>query len=187
MSANHMDEQLHSFLADRRPCTVASIDWGNMPLRVASYIGPDLPPIEYVTSVRALVFKDGSILVVHNRDERHIVPGGRREPDESLEETLRREVLEETGMVLEEPVVLGFLHFENLGPLPEARPDDYLYPYPHFLQVVYRAEAGEHRPEARVHDPFVTGSEFVPVEMARELDLSPGERVFLEVAVGSAD
>ena len=180
-----MDEQLQAFLSARRPCTVTCVDWGNMPLRVVSYIGPDRPPIEYVTSVRALVFKDDSILVVHNRDERHIIPGGRREPGESLEDTLRREVLEETGVVIETPNVLGFLHFEHLGPPPGAHPDDYPYPYPHFLQVVYRAEAGEDRPEARVHDPFVTGSEFLPVATVRELDLSPGEQVFLEAAPGN--
>src|SRR6266498_922183 len=92
----------------------------------------------------------GQFLAHHTplvRDPRttHLLPGGRREAGETLEETLRREVLEETAWELEEPSMLGFMHFQHLAP----RPEGYCYPHPDFLQVVYRATATAFVPGAR--------------------------------------
>ena len=57
------------------------------------------------------------------------MPGGQREPGETLEEALRREVREESGWLIDSVSILGFIHLEHLGP----KPSGYRYPSPHFL------------------------------------------------------
>ena len=48
-----------------------------------------------VASVRVVVLKNSAVVVVRARDGfRHIIPGGRREPGETTEQTARREALE---------------------------------------------------------------------------------------------
>ena len=105
--------------------------------------------------------------------------GGRREPGETLEETLRREVLEETGWTLRAPTPLGFLHFRHLSPRPPGHP----YPHPDFVQVVYRARAGSYDPEARMADDHELGSDFRPLAAVRALALTPHEQLYLAAAL----
>lgn len=53
--------------------------------------------------VKALVFKEGKFLVMHNngvKENLWELPGGRMEFGETAEETLRREMLEETGLIV---------------------------------------------------------------------------------------
>ena len=139
-------------MSDGRPCRLCGAlhtacgrigGLGGDPLRITAYLGHEQSPLAYVTSVRSLVFRDDALLVLRNRDGAHIVPGGRREAGETLEETVRREVLEETGWVLRAPIMLGFMHFHNLSPKPPGHP----YPYPDFIQMVYMADP--HAPAGR--------------------------------------
>ncbi len=85
--------------------------------------------------MRAVVTQGENALVITSPDREHILPGGRREPGESLIETLRREALEEAGWSLRSLRLLGFKHFHHIIPRPDNHP--YPYPYPDFLQVVY--------------------------------------------------
>jgi 8-oxo-dGTP diphosphatase len=54
----------------------------------------------------AVIVRDGRVLMVHERSRRATggewwtLPGGGIEPDESPEQALRREVLEETGLIV---------------------------------------------------------------------------------------
>jgi mutator protein MutT len=61
-------------------------------------------PAEPVVEVSAaLVFRDGKLLITQRREDAHLgglweFPGGKREPDESFEQCLVRELREELGI-----------------------------------------------------------------------------------------
>lgn len=172
---------LAAFLARHTPLAAESAVWGGgtLPLRITSYLAGEPPPLAYVTSANSLVFRRDLLLVGRNRDGVHIVPGGRREAGETLEATLRREVLEETGWTIAEVSALGFMLHQHLGP----GPPDYAYPYPHFVRLIYTAEAATFAPEAIVPDDYELGAAFRPIAEVRSLALTPAERLFLDAAL----
>lgn len=176
-----MRPDLAAFFARHRPQTQESAVWGGgtLPLQITSYLGHELPPLACVMSVRAIVFREEMVLVLRNRDALHIVPGGRREIGETLDDTLRREVLEETGWTLRAPTMLGFMHFHHLSP----KPSDYVHPHPDFTQVVYMAQAEVYLPDARVADDYEIESTFHPPATVYALALTSGERLYLAVAL----
>jgi 8-oxo-dGTP pyrophosphatase MutT (NUDIX family) len=171
---------LAAFLAQYQPGAEETIRWDDMRLRVTSYLCPELPPLELITSVRAVILKDSLVMVVRDPDSTHILPGGRREPDEELLETLMREVLEETGWTINALQLLGIKHFHHLT----AMPDQYRYPYPDFLQVIYCARAHNHLPEAQEIDGYEIETKFMPIEEALQLPLAPNDRLWLGAALG---
>ena len=154
---------------------------GNIRLQISCYLSRELPPLEYVTSVRSLVFQNDSVLMLRNPDDTHIYPGGRREGSETLEETLRREISEEVGWEVSEISQLGFIHFQHLNPKPEG----YIYPYPHFMHVVHMAKASRFIPDARVEDDYELEAAFRPISEVAENALSPCQHVFLKAALSA--
>jgi 8-oxo-dGTP diphosphatase len=178
-----MNSDLAQFLAHHTPMVRETTAWHDdcMPLCFTCYLGAVLPPLAYITSVRGLLLRENSVLVVRDPRTTHLLPGGRREAGETLEETLRREVLEETGWQLEEPSMLGFMHFQHLAPRPEV----YRYPHPDFLQVVYRATAGEFVLEARHIQDRDTEARFHGIADVQALDLAPSQCLYLEAALNS--
>ena len=138
--------------------------------------------MQYVSSVRTIVFQQDSVIVVRDVENSfHIIPGGRREEGETLEETLYREVLEETGWTLTSVSPLGFIHFHHLAP----KPADYAYPYPDFLWLIHAAEVDEHIPESRIPDEYEIEVGFRPIGEAEGLLLEPGYQMLLNAAVES--
>ncbi len=175
-----MEADLAAFLAGRSPVATDSVSWGErMHLRATTYLSRDPPPPSSVTSVRAVLLRNGSVLVQQDRDSRHVLPGGRREAGESVETTLRREVAEETGWSLGWVTLLGFTHFHHRDP----KPPGYAYPHPDFCWLVYAAEAATFSPEVKLDDGYEVGSAFLPVEAVRALALTHYERVYLEAAL----
>lgn len=176
-----MRPDLVTFLTGRMVAFDDSVVWmpDRLPLRIACYRAASLPPPAFVTSVRCLVTRAGTVLVQRDRTTTHILPGGRREAGERADTTLRREVLEETGWALGTPRLLGFMHFHDPNP---ALPD-HPYAYPDFLQVVYTAEAVALIPDARVDDGYELSSDFLALTDVRHLPISARERFFLDAAM----
>jgi ADP-ribose pyrophosphatase YjhB (NUDIX family) len=176
-----MQPNLVEFLSRHIPLSEEEAVWGNgtLPLRITTYLADVPPPLEFVTSVRALVFHRDQIVVIQDPTGFHIVPGGRRESGESLDKTLRREVLEETGWLLADSRLLGFMHFHHLAPKPEG----YQYPYPDFLQMIYAANADPAVPPTQAADEWVLASHLWPIEKARDLDLAVSQLHFLDAAL----
>jgi 8-oxo-dGTP pyrophosphatase MutT (NUDIX family) len=154
-------------------------EWPPVRLRVRTYLTSTLPPLDLVSSVRALVRQGDQILVVRDPISVHILPGGRREPGETLMQTLEREVLEETGWTIRDARLIGLAHFQHLTP----RPDDYRYPYPDFLHLVYVAITSHYDPEQREVDGYELESGFQPIAAVSALPISQGERALLRAAI----
>ena len=169
-----------AFLTGKTPFHETETRWsdGTLPLRVRYYRSNELPPDRYVTSVRCLVFQDESVLVLRNREGYHILPGGRREEGESFEQTLRREVAEETGWTIRAVMRLGFIHLEHKRP----KPAGYRFPHPHFFQIVYTVCASEYMPDSMGDDDYEESAAFVPVGELDGLGISEAELEFVRFA-----
>ncbi len=147
---------------------------------ITSYLASEPPPIHYVTSVRAVVFRGNLVLVVRDSENTlHVTPGGRREQNETIETTLEREILEETDWTICAPSLIGFMHFHHLAP----RPVDYAYPHPDFLQLAYVANADNFIPAAKLHGQYELESGFRSIDHVNTLGLSPSQQVFLTAAL----
>ena len=177
-----MQPDIGTLLKDQRPSAEESAIWGDgqLPLRIASYLSDRRPSSGYVTSVRCvLLHKDDMLVVLSTDGTYHILPGGRCEENESIEETLHREVLEETGWTIKETAFIGFMHFHHLNPKPEG----YSYPYPDFFQLVFVAQADTHQPRHRVLGDWEQDSDFQPHAEVEALALSPSNQLFLRAAL----
>ena len=174
------DDEIRSFLTGKTPFREMETRWaeGTLPLRIRYFRSIEHPPEPYVTSVRCLVFQDDSVLVVGNREGGHILPGGRREAGETYEQTLRREVIEETGWTIEPISRLGFIHLEHLGP----KPPGYRFPYPQFFQIVYTARATRHVPHSMRNDDYEEKAAFVPIRTLDGMAISEAELGYVRFA-----
>jgi ADP-ribose pyrophosphatase YjhB (NUDIX family) len=87
------------FFSKLTAVTAEEVVWlgGAIRLRLEVYLTEEMAPLEYFTSVRAVLFTDKGCAVSRNADGVHVLPGGRREGNEDILGTLRREILEETG------------------------------------------------------------------------------------------
>ena len=177
-----MDDDLAEFLSPLTPFAEETVTWPNVTLRMACYLTKRMPPRRYVTSVRAIVIDGDQVLVVQDPNNRHVMPGGMLKPNETPEDTLRREVFEETGWSLVWFRPIGVLHFTHIDPMPEG----WRYPFPDFLQIVYAGSAGAYHPELKQGNGYELGSEFVPVAEARKLPLDAGQQVFIDTALRSS-
>jgi 8-oxo-dGTP pyrophosphatase MutT (NUDIX family) len=169
---------LANYLSKYQPQAEELVHWDELRLRVTSYLTGEIPPLALVTSVRAIVLSDESVVVVRAPEGLHLLPGGRREPGEALVDTLTREVLEETGWTIGQIQLIGFKHYHHITP----KPAGYLYPYPDFLQLVYRAVAMQYLPEAREVDGYEIETMLIPVAEALRLPLVDSDHLWARAA-----
>jgi 8-oxo-dGTP pyrophosphatase MutT (NUDIX family) len=175
---------LAAFLATLTPAAAEEWHWPTIgqDFYVTGYLTTAGPPLDLVVSVRAIARRGDEVFVFESEGETHAIPGGRREPGESPDAALAREIGEETGCaIVGTPRRLGLLHLRNLSP--RRHDPKYKYPYPDTLQWVFVAEVtGDATPS---DDPFVDNGRFVSVAEVRRLLTSPAERLFVEAALAS--
>lgn len=170
---------LQSFIAPLQAEAPEYYEWSLARLQVHTYLHDQLPPDEFITSVRALVLNGEQVLRVQDPSGYHVLPGGRREAGESYLETVMREVLEETGWEVEVGDLLGFRHLFRLTP----KAAEISYPHPDFAQIVYLATPRHWRPEAKEVGGYELGAEFVPLAQLDQAQLTASERILLRAAL----
>ena len=88
-----MDDDLAAFLAPLTAFAEEVVTWPTGTMRLACYL------------------TDGDrVLVIQDPTTKHIMPGGRLEPNETPEDALQRKMLEETGWTLACFRPIGILH-----------------------------------------------------------------------------
>ena len=165
--------------------------WPAGEVLISAYLGGGDLPSSVTRGVRCLVLSGDEVLLCENAHG--FVdpwPGGGRRVGETLVQAARREVLEETGWVIDGSTFapLGWLHIENLSPVP----DDHPYPYPDCLYLVGCAQVdpGAPRPGRGWVDVegYVLRSWFVPLEQApAELRGDRLSEVYLALLTERAD
>ena len=177
VSANSL---ISAFLRNYTAVATEHMDWHSVKIKLgaSAYVTHDLPPPDYITSVRSLVFHNGSILLMRNRDGARILPGGRLEPGETLLDALRREIREEAGVRIVDVHSLGFVHLRHQTP----KPPQYAYPYPDFFWLVFQARAHSNHVRPQEPDDYQISAEFVPVASLGNLRLRPLDQAYLAAA-----
>jgi 8-oxo-dGTP pyrophosphatase MutT (NUDIX family) len=111
------------------------IAWLPKPNESLLVLSPLLPTKELIVTAFALAFSGDQLLLTNLVKRGWDLPGGHIEAGEMPEETVRREVAEETGVRLGQLHMLGYQRLRLLTP----KPIEYQYPYPDCYQVFYRA------------------------------------------------
>lgn len=92
-----------------------------------------LPPAALTTAALGFVFQGESLLLARITGREWDLPGGHLEDDESPEEAMRREVLEESGAVVGNARLFAHQHIHSDDPVPEG----FKYPHPDAYMVFY--------------------------------------------------
>ena len=152
--------------------------WPASTIRLRCFVTSEYPPDHLITSIRAVVAQPEGVLILSNRDEIHILPGGRREIGETYVQTLVREVQEETGWTVHVRELLGVRHFHHLTP----RPAGHTFPYPDFFQLIYLTDPITYDPTHQDTDDYEENATFQTWDEAEELKLAPDQVVFLRAS-----
>jgi ADP-ribose pyrophosphatase YjhB (NUDIX family) len=178
-----MQNDLEQFLGPLTTAASQQAIWrgGQIHLDLDCYLTEPAPPDSLVTSARCIVLAGDSVLVMSNPGGEHILPGGRREPGETPEQAVIREVREETGLIIQPGLRLAVLHFHHTTPKPPL----YVYPYPDFLQIIYLVRL-EHPEPVAVSDTYEMSAEFVAFANLAQSRLPPEQNVLLKRAIALA-
>jgi 8-oxo-dGTP pyrophosphatase MutT (NUDIX family) len=175
MSPNQHIE-IRRFLAQRQPFGGWRDEWVGVLLECNAYLADDLPAPACIGSVRALVLRDHDVLLVHSSPPMLII-GGRCENGEAVEETLLREVAEESGWVVKPIAVIGFIHVRHID---DQRPD-WGRPAPDFIDPLFAVEAVKYDPA--MVGPNENPCEFVPISSVEQRGIERINQTFLREAL----
>lgn len=163
------------FLHGLAPAYVENVLWHEVQIKleVRTYLTDRPAPQEFTSSGRCILFSSERVLVMSNPSGKHILPGGRIEPGESISTATIRELREETGLLVTDLRQIGILVFQHLTP----RPSDYRFPYPIFLNAIFMTEV-PHAETLLVDDEYEEAGVFVPFDDALGMIPEP-QRVLL--------
>ena len=151
-------------------------------LEVHLSVASTLPPAHVSSSILAIVLDaDLRVLFLHpdtpNGSIAQLLIGGRPEGEERPEETVVREVGEETGWRVDPIKLIGFRHFFHLEPF-NPKSDR---PYPSFIQPIFAAHAVTFDPKLILEADRIP-AEFLEYSVAERMT-EPGQRPLLVAAV----
>jgi 8-oxo-dGTP diphosphatase len=116
------------------------------------------------TSARAMIRRNGSLLVIRYEDasgQWYALPGGGQRMGEGLEDSLVREVAEETGL----QVRVGRLRFVRecmATPSSRSLPEDF-----HQVEMIFEGDVVNEAGAPSAVDPTQSGVEWLPVDELR--------------------
>ena len=172
-----MDQDLASYLESLESIITEQVIWrgGQIHLDLNCYLTDRMPPDHLVSSARCIIIAGDQVLVLSNPDGDHIIPGGRREPDESPALAVVREVKEETGLDIEVDSHFAVMHFHHTTPkLPL-----YEYPYPDFLHIVYYVQLDQPA-TISVADTYELDGTFIPINELSQDRIPPSQWTILQ-------
>jgi 8-oxo-dGTP pyrophosphatase MutT (NUDIX family) len=167
---------LEQFLARHASFGSWREEWLGVPLEFRTFLADELPPRAFVGSVRAIVLRDNKVLLVHSETPILSV-GGRCEPGETIEQTLLREVAEETGWEVSPVAVIGFTHCRHL----DAQRPDWRRPAPDWIDPLFAVVAESH--DANLVEPNAARCGFVSIDEAEHRGIHEIDRVWLREAL----
>lgn len=150
-------------------------------LRVRLSLTEELSPASVSSSILAIVFnRDRQVLFLHPSDPSgsiaHLLIGGRPNVGETPEETVIREVAEETGWRVKPIKMIGFRHFFHIEPRSPKTDRQ----YPDFIQPIYAAMAKSFDPKTIIAADRLE-AEFMDYALVEER-IEAGQRPLLHAA-----
>ena len=140
------------------PTLSGDVRWGNVTCAFEPL--DEMPPLNLISNVNLVPFKDNRWLILRLQTGEWEVPGGTLEPGESYLDTIRRELIEEAGARLVTFEPFGAWHCFSTASKP-YRPH---LPHPEFYRLVgYGAVEIISSPENPKGGEQVVSVEFIPI------------------------
>ncbi len=125
------------------------------------------------SSAKALIIKEGRLLAIQCQregKEYYTLPGGGQEPLESLEQTVIRECLEETGLSVRVKSLAAVQEEIITDPQSIQNSPDYCHEHMWY----FRCELAEKQPQTPTHhDLGQVGIQWIPLEQVGKLPILP--------------
>lgn len=106
-------------------------------------VSKEKPDSNLCTAAFCVTSYRGALLLIQNRKRGWEIPGGHIDEGEEIEQALIREVMEETGAVIENPQMFGYKIVLPASPIPHRDKKGAFYPFPFSYVPYYHAEASE--------------------------------------------
>jgi 8-oxo-dGTP pyrophosphatase MutT (NUDIX family) len=151
------------------PKLITEGHWGDIAWQFL--VDPTPPDVNLCTAAFCIVTFKGSLVLVDQKQRGFELAGGHSDPNEPLDVTVKREVLEEVGAVITQPHYFGYKKVLPVSPIPHRDKANEYYPFPVSYIPYFFAEA-----ESLLDNPLapdVKGRRLASLREARDL-LSPG-------------
>jgi 8-oxo-dGTP pyrophosphatase MutT (NUDIX family) len=123
------------------PILITEGKWGETPWQFFADHNP--PDTSLCTATFCIVTFQEKIVLVKHTSRGYEFPGGHIDYNEHPTETVRREIREEAGIIIKQPIYFGYKKVSPAEPIPHRDNPSKIYPFPHSYTLYYFAEAEE--------------------------------------------